>query len=105
MTGEVHHFTTPLWRWQNESQGSWHFITVPSPVDEALSAHALMQRLELGRRRGFGAIKVRIQIGESQWDTSAFPLRDTGWAIPVSAKIRKAEALSEGDMVDVTLGF
>lgn len=44
-----------------------------------------------------------MRIGTSEWLTSAFPIRETGWSIPVSAKVRKAQALVAGERVDVTL--
>jgi hypothetical protein len=68
MTGEVHHFTTAALALAARKPGELALHHCARPPSTALSAHALMQRLELGRRRGFGAIKVRIRIGESQWD-------------------------------------
>jgi hypothetical protein len=100
---ETHTFTTTLDRWRSESHGVWHFIGVTAPVAEALDGTALMRRLESGRRSGFGAVKLTIRIGETEWRTSAFPMREAGWSIPVSAKVRKAEGLVAGDNVEVTL--
>jgi len=103
IAGETHRFTTTLVLWHSESHGKWHFIQVPEPAASALEATALMRRLESGRRGGFGAVKLTVRIGASEWPTSAFPIRETGWSIPISAKVRKAEALVAGDSVDVTL--
>lgn len=100
---ESHSFTTTLVQWHSESHGTWHFIGVPAPVAEALDATALMHRLETGRRSGFGSVKLTIRIGSSEWRTSAFPLRDKGWSIPVSAKVRKAEGLIAGDTLEAML--
>lgn len=67
-----------------------------------MTATALMRRLE-GMARGFGSLKVTATIGDSSWQTSVFPSRETGWMLPVKAAIRKAEGLSEGDEVALLL--
>jgi hypothetical protein len=96
--------TGPLWRWTSDkAPATWHFLTIDGAAGEALSAAALMQRLELGRRAGFGSLKVKARIGDSQFSTSAFPSKTTGWLLPVKAAVRKAEGLAEGDSVVVTL--
>ena len=102
--GETCTFATTLDQWHSASHGIWHFVPVPDPVAGALTATALMHRLESGRRSGFGSVKLTICIGSSTWRTSAFPMRSS-WAIPVSAKVRKAEAIAAGDRLDVTLIF
>ncbi|KUR74038.1 DUF1905 domain-containing protein [Novosphingobium sp. FSW06-99] len=106
MTGEeTHRFTTTLVQWRSEGHGVWHFIGVTADVAEALDGTALMHRLESGRRSGFGSVKLTIRIGETEWRTSAFPIKHAGWSIPVSAKVRKAEGLVVGDALEVCLTF
>ena len=61
-----------------------------------------MRKLE-GMSRGWGSLKVTATIGESRWSTSVFPAKDTGWLLPVKASVRKAEGVSEGDIVEVSL--
>jgi hypothetical protein len=61
-----------------------------------------MRRLE-GMARGFGSLRVTARIGETSWQTSVFPSRETGWMLPVKAAVRKAEGLAEGDEVVLTL--
>lgn len=95
--------TGPLWRWTSSSgTGTWHFLTIDGDAGEALSATALMRRLEksLG---GFGSLKVTARIGDSTFKTSLFPSRELGWLLPVKASVRKAEGVSEGDVVEVML--
>ena len=95
--------TGPLWRWTGASgTGTWHFLTLDGAAGEALSATALMRKLE-GMSRGWGSLKVTATIGESRWSTSVFPARDTGWLLPVKASVRKAEGLVDGDRVEVAL--
>jgi hypothetical protein len=102
---DTHRFTTTLVQWHSQGHGVWHFIGVVPAVAEALDGTALMRRLESGRRAGFGAVKLTIRIGRTEWRTSAFPIKETGWSIPISAKVRKAEGLVAGDDVEVTLTF
>ena len=96
-------FTGPLWRWTGGTTGTCHFMTIDGAAGEALSATALMQRLETGRRAGFGSLKVKAQIGKSGFSTSVFPSKGAGWMLPVKAAVRKDEELAEGDNVTVTL--
>lgn len=110
--GEQHRLDSTLWRWQADPAtgaqgpaGTWFFVSVTGAAAEALDATALMHRLEHGRRSGFGSVRLTIRIGATQWQTSAFPMRERGWAIPVSAKVRKAEALGEGDRVAIELAW
>ena len=102
MTERITH-TGPLWRWAGGTNGTWHFLTIDGAAGEALTATALMQRLETGRRAGFGSLKVKAQIGKSGFSTSVFPSKGAGWMLPVKAAVRKDEELAEGDNVTVTL--
>ncbi len=104
MTEQINH-TGPLWRWTTPSApAAWHFITIDGPAGEALSATALMRRME-GMSRGFGSLKVAVTIGGSTFKTSVFPSKETGWMLPVKASVRKAEGLAEGDVVEVVLAL
>jgi len=94
--------TGPLWRWTGGNGGAWHFVTIDGAAGEALSATALMRRLE-GLSRGFGSLKVEARIGASTFRTSVFPSNELGWLLPVKASVRKAEAIGEGDAVEVVL--
>ena len=70
---------------------------------EALTAHALVRRLETGRARGFGSVRVKARIGGSIWRTSAFPSRDGDWIVLIKAAIRRAEQIDEGDSIELFL--
>ena len=102
---DTYRFAATLDQWHSASHGTWHFVAMPAEVAEALSATALMQRLESGRRSGFGSVKLDIRLGGSAWRTSAFPIGETGWAVPVSAKVRKAEQVGAGDRIEITVSF
>lgn len=96
---ETYKVTAELWLWTSDkAPASWHFLTIEGEAAEAIHALALMRRLENGRRRGWGAIKVRATIGDTCWDTSIFPYKSSGgWLLPVKAAVRKAEGLAAGD--------
>lgn len=96
---ETYQVTAKLWLWTSDkAPASWHFLTIEGEAAEAIHALALMRRLENGRRRGWGAMKVRAAIGDTNWDTSIFPDKSSGgWLLPVKAAVRKAEGLVAGD--------
>jgi Domain of unknown function (DUF1905) len=102
---ETHTTTAKLWIWTTDNApASWHFLTLTGEVAEAIHALALMRRLEYGRKRGWGSIKVTATVGETSWQTSIFPEKDAGgWLLPVKATVRKAEELVAGDEVKVTV--
>lgn len=104
---ETHHeLTATLWRWSGGANGGdWFFASIDGAVGEALSATALMQRLESGRRAGFGSVKVTVCVGATEWRTSAFPSKDQGWIVPIKAAVRRAEGLFEGEAFTMTLAF
>jgi len=97
-------FTAPLQVWTNPAESSsMTFVTVPAPAADAIKAHEVMRRLELGKRRGFGSVKVAVHLGTHAWSTSVFPQKDGTWFLPIKAEFRRAEGLAEGDAVSVEL--
>lgn len=72
--------------------------------------HARLHRLEFGKQRGFGSVKVMARIGGTEWKSSVFPMniddmsRQTkNWTLLVSKKVMRAEDLAEGDPVTLEL--
>lgn len=102
---DAYRASSTLWRWSGGNGGSWFFLTIDGEAGEALAATALMNRLESGKRAGWGSVRVEVEIGESRWKTSAFPSKEAGWIVPVKAAVRKAEGLGEGDPVELVLRF
>lgn len=93
--------TLPLTRWQGE-KAVYHLVTFTGPEAEALAGHALMQRLEFGRRAGFGSVKVLARIGDTEWRTSVFPQsKSTEWILLISKKVMRLEGLTQGDNVSL----
>lgn len=102
---ETVRFSAPLQIWTNETESSSvGFIILPPEAGEAIAAHELARRLELGQRRGFGSVKVTARIGETTWDTSVFPQKGReSWFMAVKVGVRRAEGIEEGDAVEVEL--
>jgi hypothetical protein len=74
MSADRVRFTAPLQIWTNESESSSvGFVILPPGAAEQVAGHELARRLELGKRRGFGSVKVTARVGGSTWDTSVFP--------------------------------
>jgi hypothetical protein len=96
-------FTAPLLVWSTEKYGDIGYVRVEDEAAEAISAHELVRRLELGKRRGFGSVKVAVRIGGSNWSTSVFPQKEGGWFLPVKKAICRAEGIAAGDPVEVRL--
>ena len=103
MSAETVSFTAPLRVWRTEKYGDIGYVTIDGGAAEAISAHELIRRLELGRRRGFGSVKVNVTVGDSRWSTSVFPPKEGGWFLPVKKAICRAEGLEAGDEVAVRL--
>lgn len=115
--------TLPLKRWPKDGQsdrGTYHLVEFSGDAAEALTAHSVMERLEFGRRRGFGSLKVTARIGETEWRTSVFPQKSntpsnskaTGqdnreqsrsWVLLIGKKVKKAESLSVDQNVEVAV--
>ena len=76
------------------------WVALTGDAAEAIAAHELARRLELGKRRGFGSVKVTAQIGGSRWQTSLFPQKTGGWFLPIKKPVRLAEGLDFGDAVE-----
>ena len=87
----------PLIKWSGD-KASWFFIVLTGDVVGEIHYAAM------GRTGGFGSVKVRATIGDTTWETSLFPSKESGgFVLPVKAAVRKAEGLAEGDDVALTL--
>ena len=100
---ETINLTAPLTRWQGD-RGTYHLLVITGEPADALAMHARLRRLEYGRQRGFGSVKVTARIGDTEWSTSVFPQKQqTEWVLLVSRKVMQAEGLAEGDPVALVL--
>lgn len=82
------------------AQGAWYFAYVDKKQSEIIRKHYT------GPRRGFGAVRVRVKIGKTVWETSIFPDKRSGtYILPLKAKVRRAEGIRAGDTVTLTLNI
>jgi hypothetical protein len=53
---------------------------------------------------GFGAVKVRVHLGASEWQTSIFPGVDQGaYVLPIKKAVRTKAGVGVGDSVTIGL--
>ncbi|MBI5457330.1 DUF1905 domain-containing protein [Candidatus Kaiserbacteria bacterium] len=80
------------------AQGAWRFAYVDKKHSEEI------RKKYTGPRRGFGAVRVKVRIGKTTWETSIFPDKRSGtYILPLKAKVRRAEGIQAGDTVTFTL--
>ncbi|MFC7450771.1 DUF1905 domain-containing protein [Rhodococcus daqingensis] len=72
--------------------GGWHYVPVPTEVRDAIGGHTTR-----------GLIPVRAAIGTTAWDTSLQPMGDGSHFIALKAAVRRAEGITVGDRVTVTV--
>jgi hypothetical protein len=96
VTVTAHAFQAELWRYDGEA--GWYFVSLPVELADTI-------RTEHGPlARGFGAVKVLVRIGSTQWATSVFPDAARGtYLLPVKKSVRLAEGLDAGDTIPVEL--
>ena len=102
MTEEVT-ATLPLRRWQGD-RGIYHLVVFEGGEAEAIAMHARLHRLEFGKGRGFGSVKVMATIGGTTWKSSVFPQsKQSEWVLLVSKKVMRAESIAADDLINVQL--
>ena len=89
-------FVGKVWSWRGPAP--YHFISVPEEACDGIRAVAPFVTY------GWGVIPVRVQIGNTEWDTSLFP-KDGGYVVPIKDAVRNAEGLAEGDTAAVQLAI
>ena len=92
-------FTSELWIWHEDNAGSWHFLSINSKLTEEIKSY-----IE-GPRRGFGSVKVTVQIGKTSWKTSIFPTKEGKYLLPIKLQVRKAENLTAGKKVTTIISL
>jgi Domain of unknown function (DUF1905) len=92
------HVKSKVWVFSGDS--SWHFLTVPTDTTKKID------KLFSGLKAGFGSLPVEVSLGKSTWQTSIFPdSKAKTYLLPLKAKIRKVEKISEGDDVQFSLSI
>ena len=81
-----------LWYWKGPAP---HYFVWVSEADsvEIKSVERLVTY-------GWGMIPAVVRLGESEYKTALWP-KDGRYIVPIRAAVRKAQALEEGDEVEV----
>lgn len=84
--------------WLYPGKAGWYFITIPSDVARDIDYFFSHQK------RGWGSLRVKVDIAQTSWMTSIFPDKKTdSYLLPVKADVRKKENLKENDNVEFSL--
>ena len=87
-------FTGDVFFWRGPSP--FYFVRIP----EELSAE--IKHIAPQISYGWGVIPAQVQIGQTRWSTSLIP-KDGRYLVPLRDKVRIAERIEDGDVVDVRL--
>jgi hypothetical protein len=80
--------------------GGWHYLIIEGQTAMEIRYAAL------GRTGGFGSIKVHARIGDTEWQTSLFPERESGgFLILLKAEVRRRESIAAGKRVKIRLAI
>lgn len=91
-------FTAEVWQWDARKSDGWYFVSLPFDVaDDIEAAHG-------HRAKGFGSLRVEVEVGSSRWQTSIFPdSRRRTYVLPLKKAVRVTEGLEPGGPADVSL--
>ncbi len=73
-----------------------YFVVVPPETS------AIIRSISTAVTYGWGAIPVRVRLGDDEWPTSLFP-KDGRYLVPIRKAVRLAQDVGEGDVVAVEL--
>lgn len=87
-------FSGEIFQWRGPAP--YYYVAVPEEESADIKdASSLLTY-------GWGVIPVRVRIGETEWETSLFP-RQGRYLVPLKDKVRRVEALSDGDVVTIVM--
>ena len=87
-------FTGEVFQWRGPAP--YYYVALPEQDSADLKEASSMLTY------GWGVIPVLVRIGETEWETSLFP-RDGRYLVPLKDKVRRAEGIGDGDVVEVRM--
>ncbi|MBL7830472.1 MAG: DUF1905 domain-containing protein [Saprospiraceae bacterium] len=98
LAGIKYNFSAKIWKY--ESDGGWHFISLPEEIAKEI-------RENLGwQEEAWGRLKVNAKIGNSSWETSIwFDKKLNTYLLPLKVKIRKEANIEVGQVIKVVLNI
>jgi hypothetical protein len=91
-------FACELRRWEARVHDDWYFVEVPADASAEIREWA-----DAFPRAGFGAVKVSARVGGTSWSTSIFPSATGIYSLVIGARVRRAEGLEPGDVVEAEI--
>jgi hypothetical protein len=86
--------------WKNIGSGGWHFLSLPKTVAKKI------RQQYLAEEEGWGRLKVRAQIGNTDWKTSIwYDTKHKTYLLPINQKVRKKEKVNIDDSIKVILNI
>ncbi|MBP9820096.1 DUF1905 domain-containing protein [Candidatus Woesebacteria bacterium] len=84
--------------WLYPGKAGWYFITIPIEVSSDIDFFFSQQK------RGWGSLRVKVEIGQTSWMTSIFPdKKSNSYLLPIKAEVRTKEGLKENSLVEFAL--
>lgn len=100
MDGLQYTFSDVIKQWLG-SKSTWHYVSLPAAMSDEI--HTLSQYHQT-KRRGWGAVKVAVQVAGQQWQTSIFPaFEGKRYALFLKADVRKQLDVAVGSEITVSL--
>jgi hypothetical protein len=92
MHSQTYTLHAPIWLYPGKA--GWHFVTLP--ID---AANEINDRFAFSKR-GWGSLPVTVKVGQTAWQTSIFPDKESGsYLLPIKATVRKSEQLQLGQVM------
>lgn len=93
-------FSSAVWLWRAE-KAAWHFVTLPEDQSEEIR---FFNENNTTKKRGWGAVKVQVTIGDTTWETSIFPNKElNAYILLIKMSIRQAENIEVGREVAIAI--
>ena len=89
-------FSGEVWEWRGPAP--YHFVWVPEDDAESI------QETAAAVTYGWGMIPVTVTVGDTAWTTSLWP-KDGRYVVPLKDRVRRAEGIELGMVVDVRLSI
>jgi hypothetical protein len=90
-------FAAKVWLYKGVN-AAWHFITLPVDIGQKI------KYLGMNKKAGWGAIRVKVCIRKTSWETSVFPSKElSSYILPIKSEIRKNENIMENDIIDIKI--
>lgn len=97
MSGKIgYKFTAEIWVYPGN--GGWYFVSLPPELSKEIRDNLKSEE------EGWGRMKAKAKIGNTEWDTSIwFDTKMGTYILPLKAEIRKKERLETGKEVEIII--